>query len=109
MLDVDDFAVATHQSLENQNALPKLEAGAIRAHIEGAALVDVDHLFPPTAGGVAAGSSVLWHDAMRAFQRRLLQDSLAAHGGNVSEAAKALGIARSHAYELVRQLGGKKA
>jgi len=34
-----------------------------------------------------------------------MEEALAATGGSVPEAAKRLGIARSHAYELVRILG----
>jgi len=84
-----------------------LEAGAIRAHSDGSPFVEVEHLFPPRVGATSEAPSG-WHDAVRAFQRRPLQDALDSHAGNIADAARTLGIARSHAYELVRQLGARR-
>ena len=80
-----------------------VEAGAIRASADGSAFVEPEHAFRPRAGATN-GAPTAWHEAVRAFQRRLLQETLDAHDGNVGETARALGIARSYAYELVRQL-----
>jgi len=42
-----------------------------------------------------------WHAVTRQFQRSLLQRALTESGGNVTEAAARLGIARSHVYNII--------
>ena len=42
-----------------------------------------------------------WHAVTRQFQRSLLDRALAECGGNVTEAARCLGIARSHVYNII--------
>jgi len=42
-----------------------------------------------------------WHAVTRQFQRSLLDRALAECGGNVTEAARRLGIARSHIYNII--------
>jgi len=42
-----------------------------------------------------------WHAVTRQFQRSLLERTLAECGGNVTEAAGRLGIARSHVYNVI--------
>ncbi|MFO0747333.1 MAG: sigma 54-interacting transcriptional regulator [Myxococcota bacterium] len=79
---------------------------AIRAHAEGSSVVDARHVFPddrPRSG--ADKAAVPWQVAVRDVQRRMLQDALDSTQGNIPEAARRLGIARSYAYELVRELG----
>jgi DNA-binding NtrC family response regulator len=46
-----------------------------------------------------------WEDATRAFQRRLLLDSLQACSFRVAEAAQALGLARPALYAAAKRLG----
>lgn len=46
-----------------------------------------------------------WEDATRAFQRRLLLDTLQACGFRVAEAAHALGLARPALYATAKRLG----
>jgi Nif-specific regulatory protein len=77
-----------------------VEAGAIRAHARRCAAVEPQDLLPDVSGQ----GPRTWQSATRAFQRELLQSTLAATGGNVTEAARALDIARSHAYELIKAL-----
>jgi DNA-binding NtrC family response regulator len=81
-----------------------VEAAAIRAHGEGTQRVEPAHLFPAAPASPTSGRAD-WHASLKAFQRGLMEEALAATGGSVPEAAKRLGIARSHAYELVRLLG----
>lgn len=42
-----------------------------------------------------------WHAVTKQFQRSLLDQALAECGGNVTEAARHLGIARSHIYNVI--------
>ena len=46
-----------------------------------------------------------FQEATLRFQRRLVEDTLRATGWNVAEAARRLGVARSHAYNLIRTFG----
>ena len=78
-----------------------VEAGLIRACGAGATRVDSAHLFP---GQQQTGDEVSFQVATRSFQRRLLQETLSATEWNVSEAARRLGLSRSHLHELLRGL-----
>jgi transcriptional regulator with GAF, ATPase, and Fis domain len=46
-----------------------------------------------------------WEDATRAFQRRLLLDTLQACGFRVADAAQTLGLARPALYATAKRLG----
>jgi DNA-binding NtrC family response regulator len=46
--------------------------------------------------------------AVEAFKRELLGLTLAAHGGNRSRAARALGVQRTYFVRLIRQFGVAK-
>jgi DNA-binding NtrC family response regulator len=46
-----------------------------------------------------------WDEATRAFQRRLLLDTLQAHGMRAAEAAETLGLARPALYAVAKRLG----
>lgn len=74
---------------------------AIRAHAEGAAAIEPRHLLADP--GRAPAVIVPWADAIREAQRRILADALRATG-NIAEAGRRLGIARSYVYELVKNL-----
>jgi two-component system response regulator GlrR len=56
-------------------------------------------------GGLGAPPRQAWQEATRAFQRRLLLETLQRHGFQVSEAARALGLARPALYATARRLG----
>ena len=57
------------------------------------------------AGGPPALQARAWDDATRAFQRRLLLDTLQACGFRMAEAAQTLGLARPALYATARRLG----
>ena len=85
-------------------------ARELRNAIErAAALADGDVLeprdLPPdvlTGSALPAGS---FHAEVEAFRRRLIQETLARHGGNQTRAAQALGLQRTYLARLVRQMG----
>ena len=54
--------------------------------------------------GAPHGPSAL-SDAVREFERRHIEDALAAEGGNMTRAAARLGLERSHLYKKMNQLG----
>ncbi len=79
-----------------------VQAGVIRAHGAQAAEVEASHLFPNRA--VEEADETL-ADATRAFQRQVVVGTLDETDWNVSAAAKRLGIARSHLYNLLDSFG----
>jgi len=81
-----------------------MSAAALRASADQAATVGPSHLFADAPEGLGTRPLVAWHIAIRDCQRRVLKDALEATHGNITEAARRLGIARSYAYELVRDL-----
>ena len=63
-------------------------------------------ILSPSAGGsslIAAGRDL--NDATHEFQRKYIQQAIDAARGNVSQAAKTLGVHRSNLYRKMRQLG----
>jgi DNA-binding NtrC family response regulator len=54
-------------------------------------------------------SGASFHDLVEEAEREILLGALAEHGENVSEAARALGLERSHLYKKMRALGVKRA
>jgi DNA-binding NtrC family response regulator len=46
--------------------------------------------------------------AVDEFERRQIEEALAAEGGNMTRAAARLGLERSHLYKKMKKLGGKK-
>ncbi|MDP2311677.1 MAG: sigma-54-dependent Fis family transcriptional regulator [Pseudomonadota bacterium] len=77
-----------------------VEAGLIRA--QGAGTVEPRHLYPGVEGAEEAAT---FAGATRAFQRRLLAETLTDTGWNVAETARRLDLARSHLHELLRGFG----
>jgi two-component system nitrogen regulation response regulator NtrX len=72
-------------------------------------LVDADDL-PPLAGdqlplGDAGHGYKTFQEASEAFERQYILRKLAEHQGNVTRAAEAMGIDRSHLYRRMRTLG----
>ena len=82
-----------------------LEAGLIRAAGARAATITPGHLFPGEQGEEEEPS---FQAATRAFQRRLLQETLECTSWNVSAAARKLDLSRSHLNELLHALGLKR-
>ena len=83
-----------------------VQRGAAFALSEGSVVIEARHLFPDAPAGPATGArAATWQEATRGFQRRLLDETLDACGGNVSEAARRLDVARSHLHELLRAHG----
>ncbi len=77
-------------------------------YLTSAALIDVDEL-AAIAGPAMSDESALYHtslaEATRQFQKAHLEKQIAASGGNMSEAARRLGLHRSNLYRKMRQLG----
>ena len=83
-----------------------IEAAAIRAAGDRAALVERSHLFPEPGGQPAGESAPLtFQEATRRHQARLLRETLEENGWNVVETARRLDLARSHVYNLIRAFG----
>ncbi len=82
-----------------------IEAAAIRAAGEASVSIDPRHLFPTAARpSGSAGDDLDFREATRWFQRELLERTLREHEWNITEAARRLGLARSHVYNLNRAL-----
>ena len=47
-------------------------------------------------------------EAVQDFERRQIEEALAAEGGNMTRAAARLGLERSHLYKKLKKLGGRK-
>ena len=80
--------------------------GVERAVSEGVLQVERRHLFPDAPsepGGTTRPAT--YQDAMRDFQGRFLREALAATGGNVSETARRLDMARGYLYDLIKAHG----
>ncbi len=78
-----------------------IEAAVIRAHGEGETVLHEHHVFPKAARDA---EPVTLQEAMRSFQRRIVLEALEKHDWNVTEAARDLGLARSHVYNLINEL-----
>jgi DNA-binding NtrC family response regulator len=61
----------------------------------------------PAAAGAPAGAARM-SDAVQDFERRQIEEALAAEGGNMTRAAARLGLERSHLYKKMKKLGGRK-
>jgi Nif-specific regulatory protein len=67
---------------------------------------DLAFILSPSAGSSAAiGAGLNLNDATHEFQRKHVQQAIDAARGNVSQAAKNLGVHRSNLYRKMRQLG----
>jgi Nif-specific regulatory protein len=67
---------------------------------------DLAFILAPSAGAPSLiGAGLNLNDATHEFQRKYIQQSIDAARGNVSQAAKNLGVHRSNLYRKMRQLG----
>jgi Nif-specific regulatory protein len=89
-----------------------VKEAALRAHSDGALIIERQHLFPETEGpsvSPAGGKKrPSLQAAMRAFQAEYVAAVLEEVGWNAQEAAERLDIARSHVYNLIKAHGLKK-
>jgi two-component system nitrogen regulation response regulator NtrX len=74
---------------------------------EGVVGVETVHLAMPSRSGSATGSANFGSlsDRVQAFEREAIVAELKRHNNNVTNAAKALGLERSHLYKKAEQLG----
>ena len=84
-----------------------LQRGYAIARSEDVLVIEARHLFPARANPTASADLELgdYQDAMRAFQARFVREALEACNHNVSEAARRIGLARSHLNDLIRLHG----
>jgi Nif-specific regulatory protein len=101
-------ALAAEDWPGNVRQLENTLAGAlIRAHGRQAAEIGVEHLFPerqygPDDAPGGPGGPLTFQEATRHFQRDLLVKTLKDTDWNVAAAARKLGLARSHVYNLIK-------
>jgi len=79
-----------------------LEAAAIRAAGEGADAIEARHVFPDLARRGQEPTPQTFHEATRAFQKRLLEQALKECDWDVMEVAGRLDLSRAHVYNLIR-------
>jgi DNA-binding NtrC family response regulator len=80
-----------------------IEAGVVRAHIDGSDVLHAHHVFPSTAAVRPAAVSL--QEATRGFRRRYVQDALERNGWNVAQTARELEVTRAHLYNLLAEFG----
>jgi Nif-specific regulatory protein len=78
-----------------------IQRGAAFAAAENAPSIEARHLFPDAPPREAPKT---YQEALRAFQRDLLQKTLE-ETGSVTDAARKLDLSRSHFYELMKAVG----
>jgi Nif-specific regulatory protein len=87
----------------------RIEAASIRAAGEGAAQIEREHLFPEAQEPPGAkGRAETFQEATRRFQAELVERVLTEQGWNVTKAAAALDITRSHVHNLIKSFGLKR-
>jgi Nif-specific regulatory protein len=88
----------------NIRELENVVIGArLRANGDGAMQIETQHFAPAEDG--RRDDELSYHEATRAFQRRLVAQALDAEDGVVARAADRLQITRSHMYNLIRLHG----
>ena len=80
-----------------------VEPAAVHAAGEGAQQLEPRHLFPERP--LADDAPLSYQDATRRFQTQLVRRVLEEVDWNVSEAARRLGLGRSHVHQLVSRFG----
>jgi DNA-binding NtrC family response regulator len=69
---------------------------------------DARAVLPAGAAGDAPPAPARMSDAVQEFERKQIEEALAAEGGNMARAAARLGLERSHLYKKMKRLGGRK-
>jgi anaerobic nitric oxide reductase transcription regulator len=83
------------------NDVPPLSVMPVSSALDG----DGNNLSPGSASTAGAGAGL--RDAVSAYERRLIGDSLARHGNNLASAARELGVDRANLSRLAKRLGLK--
>ncbi|HVU01727.1 MAG TPA: sigma-54-dependent Fis family transcriptional regulator [Polyangiaceae bacterium] len=84
----------------------RVEAATIRASAEGAPQVEASHFgLEAPAARTSEFDGCTFQEGTRRYQRELLRATLDGTGGNVSETARRLDLARAHVYTLMKTLG----
>jgi Nif-specific regulatory protein len=78
-----------------------IEAAVIRAHGEGATVLEAHHVFP--VAEPRDDRPLTFHESTRRHQKRLVREALERHDWNVADAARELGLARSYVYNLIHE------
>ena len=86
-----------------------IEAAVIRANGDGSRTLQEHHVFPEAEHHDGAEEEVNFQEATRRFQRRYVLEALERNDWNVAETARQLELARSHLYNLINDLGLKRA
>ena len=77
-----------------------IESATIRASVEGATALEIRHIFQGQDGD-SSNKTLQFQEATRRFQKRFVLEALEATQWNLSEAARRLGLARSHVHNLL--------
>ncbi len=87
-----------------------MEAAVIRAHGDSSRVIERNHVFPMRAEPPQeAETPATLRAATHRFQAEMVQEALDGCGGNVTLAARALGITRAHLYNLMTTFGTRRA
>jgi DNA-binding NtrC family response regulator len=82
-----------------------IEAAVIRAHGDRSTTLLEHHVFPKMAAGRGGDPApATLESATRQFQRKHVREALEKNGWNIAETARELDLARSHLYNLIREL-----
>jgi Nif-specific regulatory protein len=83
-----------------------IEAACIRAAAEGSLVVECARVFPGRSDdGRTSDPALTFHEATRRFQADLVARTLRRLDWNVTAAARALDLTRSHLYTLIKAFG----
>ena len=81
-------------------------SGVLHAAEEGALQVERRHLFRDPSRPAGDGTAAMtYQDATRQFQKELLERTLTAAEGNVTEAARRLDVSRTYLHALLKGFG----
>jgi DNA-binding NtrC family response regulator len=70
---------------------------------------DLPLLLPPVAPEEGSATGRSYHDAIRAYQRKVIRETLQASGGSHSKAAEILGLQRTYLSRLIKKLQIKES
>jgi Nif-specific regulatory protein len=82
-----------------------VQAAAIYAAAEGVMQIELRHLFPDAGAADGGTKRLTWQEATWHFQKGYLEKTLGELSWNISEVARALDLARSHVYNLIKAFG----
>jgi Nif-specific regulatory protein len=82
-----------------------VEVAAIRAAIQGVAVVEARHVFPEAERPDAPAGPMTFQEATRSFQKKFLLDVLNATQWNISETARRIDVTRTYVRTLIHGFG----